>query len=120
MFYNIKVLLLSFGLSALLPFAFFSMCVIFEAWYWNRAAKDAMLVIVLLFGMAIIGSCAGLSGGMSRVGAVGSIIPAMFTLLGGVVIYLFGVDTTPRCYRVPDERMPCDLLVCRLRDWFSD
>lgn len=47
---------------------------------------------IILFALAIVGACAGLAGGMSRVGAVGSIIPAFLGLLGGLSIYLFGLD----------------------------
>lgn len=42
--------------------------------------------------LAIVGACAGTAGGMSREAAVGSIIPAFLGLLGGLSIYLFGVD----------------------------
>jgi hypothetical protein len=93
-FDHISDLLLYFTLSALLPFVLFSLVVVFEAWYRKSAAKDTILVIVLLFGVTVIGTCAGFSGGMSRTGVVGNIIPAMFTLLGGLAVYLFGVDTT--------------------------
>lgn len=47
---------------------------------------------IIVFVLAIVGACAGLAGGMSRVGAVGSIIPAFLGLLGGLSIYLFGLD----------------------------
>ncbi|MEE8056893.1 MAG: hypothetical protein V3T17_03515 [Pseudomonadales bacterium] len=46
----------------------------------------------ILLVLAIIGACSGMAGGMSRVGAVGSIIPAFLGLLGGMSIYLFGLD----------------------------
>jgi len=49
-------------------------------------------ISIILAGLAIIGACAGIAGGMSRVGAVGSIIPAFLGLLGGLSIYLFGID----------------------------
>ncbi|MEZ9723256.1 hypothetical protein AB4354_22115 [Vibrio splendidus] len=60
----------------------------------NKELSSLPLILVLLIGVSVIGACAGFSGGMSRVGVVGAIIPAMFTLLGGFSIYLFGVDTT--------------------------
>lgn len=56
----------------------------------KRIHEIAIILVVL----AIIGACAGLAGGMSRVGVVGSIIPAFLGLLGGFSIYLFGVDQT--------------------------
>jgi len=49
-------------------------------------------ISVILFALALIGACAGVAGGMSRDPAVGSIIPAFLGLLGGVAVYLFGVD----------------------------
>ncbi|MCQ0093380.1 hypothetical protein [Roseovarius sp. M141] len=55
--------------------------------------RDRKLEIgIILVVLSIVGSCAGLAGGMSRIGAVGSIIPAFLGLLGGLSIYLFGVD----------------------------
>lgn len=57
---------------------------------WQRAAVKEVGVILMT--LALIGACAGTAGGMSRVGAVGSIIPAFLGLLGGLSIYLFGVD----------------------------
>lgn len=54
----------------------------------DRKLEIAIVLVVL----SIVGSCAGLAGGMSRIGAVGSIIPAFLGLLGGLSIYLFGVD----------------------------
>ncbi len=57
---------------------------------WQRTALKEMGVIFM--SLALIGACAGTSGGMSRVGAAGSIIPAFLGLLGGLSIYLFGVD----------------------------
>ncbi len=47
---------------------------------------------MILVALSMIGASAGLAGGMSRVGAVGSIIPAFLGMLGGLSIYLFGVD----------------------------
>lgn len=51
-------------------------------------------VALLLFGVALLGVTAGFTGGMSRDGAVGTIIPAALTLIGGLAVYLFGADTT--------------------------
>lgn len=47
---------------------------------------------LLLFALALVGACAGFSGGMSRAAAVGDVIPAFLGLLGAVGVYLFGVD----------------------------
>lgn len=60
-----------------------------------KAAKvktSAVTVVMLILGVSTLGACAGLCGGMSREPAVGAIIPALFTLLGGVVLYLFGIE----------------------------
>lgn len=57
---------------------------------WQRGGRKEIAVI--LAALAVVGACAGTAGGMSRVGAVGSIIPAFLGLLGGLSIYLFGVD----------------------------
>lgn len=54
--------------------------------------KEWKTVTPLLFALALVGSCAGLAGGMSRAAAVGDIIPAFLGLLGAVAVYLFGVD----------------------------
>lgn len=51
-------------------------------------------VAVIVLALSMIGACAGLAGGMSRVGAVGTIIPAFLGLLGGLSIYLFGIDNS--------------------------
>lgn len=47
---------------------------------------------VLLAGICILGSAAGTAGGLSRESVVGDIIPAIFTFLGGVSLYLFGKE----------------------------
>jgi hypothetical protein len=54
--------------------------------------KEKLTIFILLSALALIGACAGLSGGMSRAAAVGEIIPAFLGLLGGISVYLFGVD----------------------------
>lgn len=55
----------------------------------KNSRKEIAIILIVL---ALIGACSGTAGGMSRVGAVGSIIPAFLGLLGGMSIYLFGVD----------------------------
>ena len=42
--------------------------------------------------LALIGSAVGVAGGMSRIGVVGDIVPAVLGLLGVVAVYLFGID----------------------------
>lgn len=50
--------------------------------------------ILLAAALALLGSVAGVSGGISRESVVGDIIPAALTLAGGVSLYLFGVEKT--------------------------
>lgn len=54
--------------------------------------KAVPVIAVIVFTLALTGVVAGYSGGISRVGVVGNLVPAILGLLGGVVIYLFGVD----------------------------
>ena len=54
-----------------------------------------------LFGVvaiSTIGAIAGYTGGLSRVGAVGDIVPAALGLLGGVSLYLFGAKENPSAW----------------------
>jgi len=53
--------------------------------------SQAAFVAVLLFCLGLIGAAAGFSGGFSRSAVVGDIIPAILGLIGGVVLYIFGV-----------------------------
>lgn len=91
---NIQTLLCYFVMTATAPFLAFSLLVIADGWYNKVAVRNIARVIVLLFGVTAIGTCAGFAGGMSRTGAVGNIIPAALALLGGLAVYLFGVDST--------------------------
>ncbi len=96
---HVSTILQNFCISAGVPFLIFF--VIVGSFQWRLLLKqgvkpfaDCMKLGILLFGVAILGACAGFAGGMSRTSAVGDVIPAMFTLLGGVAVYLFGVDMT--------------------------
>jgi len=87
MAYEVKVVLLFLAATSagfIVPFV--------VAWLWQRQAVRELAVILLA--LSLVGACAGMAGGMSRVGAVGSIIPAFLGLLGGLSVYLFGVDRT--------------------------
>jgi len=67
--------------------------VVFGAILQRRVFDRSILIIaVIVFSLALTGVIAGFSGGISRVGVVGNLVPAILGLLGGVVIYLFGVD----------------------------
>ncbi|MCA0870236.1 hypothetical protein LCL97_05345 [Seohaeicola saemankumensis] len=54
--------------------------------------KDRKTLLPLMFGLAILGTIAGLAGGTSRVGVVGDIVPAALALIGSVSVYVFGVQ----------------------------
>jgi hypothetical protein len=56
-------------------------------------AKDRMLVLPAVLGVAVIGAAAGISGGLSRVAAVGQVIPAALSLVGTISVYIFAVKT---------------------------
>jgi len=58
----------------------------------RRKLGDLINIIIILFALALLGACAGFAGGMSRASAVGDVIPAMFALLGGVSLYIFGLN----------------------------
>ena len=53
-------------------------------------AKQFVRVFSYVFTVALIGGLAGQLGGSSREGAVGDILPAVFTGLGGFIVYYFG------------------------------
>jgi len=66
----------------------------------NRFNSDSKIVLmvkmtILLLSLSILGGVSGYSGGMSRTGVVGDIIPAVLGLLGGISVYLFGVQNNP-------------------------
>lgn len=54
--------------------------------------EDRKTLLPLMFGLAILGTIAGLAGGTSRVGVVGDIVPAALALIGSVSVYVFGVQ----------------------------
>lgn len=57
------------------------------------AQRESVRTAAILLGaLALVGSTAGVAGGMSRAPAVASIIPAFLGMLGGLSIYLFGVE----------------------------
>ena len=56
--------------------------------------RDIARLSLLFLCLSLLGVISGFSGGLSREAAVGDIIPAALALLGGVAVYLFGVDST--------------------------
>ncbi len=55
--------------------------------------KDFKIAFILISGLSLIGGVAGINGGLSRVGAVGDIIPASLALIGSVSLYIFGIKS---------------------------
>jgi hypothetical protein len=55
-------------------------------------SKTISRLFVLLFVLGLLGGVAGYAGGLSREAAVGTIIPAILGIAGGLSAYLFGVD----------------------------
>ncbi|MBL4811887.1 MAG: hypothetical protein JKX69_05895 [Rhodobacteraceae bacterium] len=49
---------------------------------------------LLMLALGVLGSAAGLAGGLSRVGVVGDIYPAALVFMGSAAAYLFGTDRT--------------------------
>ena len=56
------------------------------------AREIAGYLTLLLFGLSVLGSVAGYTGGLSRETAVPQIIPAVLALAGSASAYLFGID----------------------------
>lgn len=77
------VLLISTAVSVLafIPTAFIQ----------KQTGRQTVFVLVLLFCLSLVGAAAGYSGGLSRSAVVGDIVPAILALIGGVVLYIFGV-----------------------------
>ena len=47
---------------------------------------------ILVLTIAVLGGVAGYAGGLSRIGVVGDVIPAALSLVGGLSIYIFGIN----------------------------
>lgn len=62
---------------------------LFQRSSW-RSLLPAVGIIVI--SLSLTGVVAGYAGGISRVGVMGSLVPAVLSLLGGVVVYVFGID----------------------------
>lgn len=53
--------------------------------------SELLIGIGNLVALSLVGAVAGYTGGLSRVGVVGEVIPAALSIIGGLAIYLFGV-----------------------------
>jgi hypothetical protein len=63
--------------------------------------KDYASSLAAIFALSLLGITAGQLTGLSRDSAVGTVLPAVLTLVGGVVVYLVGVK------RVQSQRLIC-------------
>lgn len=67
-----------------------AVCWLATAIFLKREQYAAVMLVFL--GLSAIGATAGITGGLSRDGAVGDIMSAALGLLGGVVVWLFAAD----------------------------
>ena len=58
----------------------------------KKIPKDVLIHFLMIVSISTLGAIAGFSGGMSRVGVVGEIVPAALSLIGGLSLYMFGVQ----------------------------
>lgn len=86
--YSIQISAITAGIAIL-----FVLLLVFIEGKIHQSSKLLTIVkhSILIIAMAVLGAVAGFSGGLSRVGTVGNIIPAAMGLLGGITVYLFGV-----------------------------
>lgn len=74
---------------------FFSLVLVLPAaLFRHNKTQDVFSIFVLLVALCVLGAVAGFSGGTSREGVVGDIIPAALALAAGLSIYLFGLDAS--------------------------
>jgi hypothetical protein len=59
---------------------------------WRSGFQDRAITLAMLFALALVGTIVGLATGLSRVGAVGNVVPAVLVFFGGLSAYLFGQD----------------------------
>ncbi|KNG92864.1 hypothetical protein [Pseudaestuariivita atlantica] len=57
-----------------------------------QGRSDTQALFPIMFGLSVIGTVAGVTGGTSRDGVVGDIVPAALALIGTVSIYVFGAQ----------------------------
>jgi hypothetical protein len=67
-----------------------------EQSYWNKLRANVPPSLGYAVPTAFIGYVAGYLTAISRSPAVGSVVPAVLALLGGLNIYFFGVDSKNR------------------------
>src|SRR5258708_16188199 len=63
---------------------------------WNEAFDERRGIYRVLIAFSALGLITGIVGGDSREPAVGAILPAVLSLVGGIAIYLIGKDVSQR------------------------
>lgn len=53
-------------------------------------AASSRYIVMLVFAMSLLGTTVGITGGWSREGVVGDVIPAVLGVIGGLSVYLYG------------------------------
>ncbi len=74
----------------IITLGFISILVHVEGGFTKKNVPILIRYLVMVLTISILGVISGYSGGMSRTGAVGDIIPAALGLLGGLSLYMFG------------------------------
>jgi hypothetical protein len=64
-----------------------------ERSYWDKLKQNFLPAIGFSIPIVLVGYVAGYFTGISRSPVVGAIVPSFLALIGGLNIYLFGVDT---------------------------
>jgi hypothetical protein len=64
--------------------------------YWDKLRTNFLPAIGFSIPIVLVGYVAGYFTGISRSPVVGAIVPSFLALIGGLNIYLFGVDTKNR------------------------
>jgi hypothetical protein len=78
-----------FAVALLVPFAL-SLLVTLAVWLHPARRKDFWLLFLPTLTLSSLGFMTGDVMGGSRIAAVGTVLPAVLTLLGGLVVYLVG------------------------------
>jgi uncharacterized membrane protein (UPF0136 family) len=63
---------------------------------WRNIVPSAYHALLMAFPCALIGFVVGYLTGNSRVAAIGAVVPAILTLIGGLGAYVFGRDSQNR------------------------
>jgi hypothetical protein len=64
--------------------------------YWNRVRRNILPCLGYAIPTSVVAYIAGYLTGVSRASAVGSVLPAVLALIGGLNIYFFGTENRNR------------------------